>query len=491
MVRVASKAIGVVALACWALGCAVNPVTGRPELMIVSSEQERAQGRQAARQVEQEIGLVDDAELDAYVKQLGARLAVHSPRRDVSYRFAIADMPEANAFALPGGYVYVSRGLLAIANSEAELANVIGHEIGHVAARHSAQRQTQALGLGLASALGATAAGLVGGSGAANAVGALGQVAGAGLIASYGRDQERQSDQVGQKIAADAGFDPAAMASFLTTLTRDSQLRSGAARRPSFLDSHPMTEERVANTARRAPLLPVATAAPIAGTRDAFYARLEGLTIGPNPAQGFFDGDRFLHPVLDFAVDMPAGWQKVNQPRAVVAQAPDQQGVMVVELQEESRPAKRAAIEFARAQEFTLQEGASLRISGMDAYQGATVARGQRGPMPVQFTWISHPRGTFRITALSTEGGAKNAASAAAAARSFRRLSAAERGRIHELRVRIVRARGGESLEALGRRTGNAWTLEETAVANGLAPSDRLSAGRAVKIAVAVPYAPR
>ena len=189
-----------------AIGCSttVNPVTGQREVTTMSPSREAAVGRDAASQVAAEIGLVNDPELTRYVSAIGERLAAKSPRQDVVYRFHVADMPEANAFALPGGYIYVSRGLLALANDEDELANVIGHEIGHVAARHSAQRETRAMGVGILSTLGTVAAGVLGGAGAAQAASQLGQVAGAGLIASYGRDQERQADEVGQKMAADA-----------------------------------------------------------------------------------------------------------------------------------------------------------------------------------------------------------------------------------------------------------------------------------------------
>ena len=169
-----------------------------------------------------------------------------------SYRFHVADMPEPNAFALPGGYIYVSRGLLVIANSEAELANVIGHEIGHVAARHASQRETRSVGVGLLSALGTIVAGVAAGGQAAQAVSQLGQIAGAGLIASYGRDQERQADEVGQQLAAESGWDPGGgVTTSSSTLERQTTLEHGE-RLPSFLDSHPMTSERAQATAARA-----------------------------------------------------------------------------------------------------------------------------------------------------------------------------------------------------------------------------------------------
>ncbi len=144
-------------------GCATNPVTGKSEFTLMSAEREAALGREAATQVEEQIGLLLDPALTAWLRDLGSRLAAHSPRSGVPHRFAIVDMPEPNAFALPGGYVYVSRGLLVLANSESEVAAVVGHEIGHVAARHAAQRETRSVGVGLLTAFGALAAGAVGG----------------------------------------------------------------------------------------------------------------------------------------------------------------------------------------------------------------------------------------------------------------------------------------------------------------------------------------
>ena len=251
----------------------------------MSAERENALGRQAAQEVEQSIGLVRDPALAAYVDALGQRLAQRSPRKDVSYRFHVADMPEPNAFALPGGYIYVSRGLLAITNSEAELANVIGHEIGHVAARHASQRETRSVGVGVLSALGTIAAGVAAGGQAAQAVSQLGQVAGAGLIASYGRDQERQADEVGQELAAGSGWDPGAVSNFFVTLERQTKLEHGE-RLPSFLDSHPMTSERAQTTAARARSLTVTPAPPIAETQSAFLHELEDLLVGPDPGAG-------------------------------------------------------------------------------------------------------------------------------------------------------------------------------------------------------------
>ncbi|MCP5069568.1 MAG: M48 family metalloprotease, partial [bacterium] len=257
------------------------------------------------------MGLVDDPELSAYVRAIGARLAANSPRQDTKYEFRVVDMPEANAFALPGGYIYVSRGLLTLCNSEEELANVMGHEVGHVAARHSAQRETRAAGAGLLTALGTILAGAYGGAEAAQTVGQIGQVAGAGLIASYGRDQERQADSVGQRLSARSGWDPHQMSTFLRTLEADGRLAHGN-RAPSFFDSHPATPERVGNTAALAGTLVRAATPPIARNRADFLRRIRGIMVGPNPAEGVVDGSSFLHVGMDFRMKFPDGWNVQN-----------------------------------------------------------------------------------------------------------------------------------------------------------------------------------
>jgi predicted Zn-dependent protease len=407
----------------------------------------------------------------------------------VVYRFAVVDMMEPNAFALPGGYIYVSRGLLAIANSEAELANVIGHEIGHVAARHSAQRETRALGVGVLAALGTAAAGAIGGEGAAQGAAQIGQVAGAGLIASYGRDQERQADEVGQTLAAQAGWDPAAMASFLHTLGREAELRSGEPHLPSFLDSHPMTSERVQSTATRADALRVSPASPIARTRSAFYARLANLLVGPDPAEGVFRGERFLHPDLGFAIDFPRGWETQNAKTAVAAQTPRGDAGLVLQTQAGSGDPLEAAQRFAQENQLQLEDGKRERIGGFQTYRARAKVLVEGQPAMAELTWIAHPRAMFRLLGLAPSDRLDDyAGSLRDAARSFRSLEGRERDGITELRLRVAEAREGESLAAVSRRTGNAWSLEETAMANDRPTQRRLRGGEPVKIAVEVPY---
>lgn len=482
--------LALLAMLSFSWGCSTNPATGQRELVLMSPEREASVGKQAAAQVAEQIGLVAAPSLNAYVDQIGQRLAAFSPRKDVKYTFAIADMPEPNAFALPGGYIYVSRGLLALSNSEAELANVIGHEIGHVAARHSAQRETRAMGVGILSALGSVLAGVAGGAQAAQSVGQLTQAAGAGLIASYGRDQERQSDDLGQRMAAAAGWDPNGMPFFLHSLQKDFKRRSGGEdRRPSFLDSHPMTGERVAATRERATGLRAASTPPIAQGRNAYLRRLEGLQIGPDPAEGVFQGQRFLHPGMDFSLVFPEGWKTQNSKAAVAAMSAKEDAMILLELQGPSGDPAAAANQFAQQKQIQFESGKAVRVGGRRAYRALTKAQVQGGAATVDLTWIDHPAGMFRVQGLAPEQSyGSYAALIRRAADSFRGLTAAERSSIVKLNLGLASARQGESLTAFSKRTRNAWTLAELAVVNGVEENARLSAGELMKVAIPSPY---
>ncbi|HXZ84518.1 MAG TPA: M48 family metalloprotease, partial [Myxococcota bacterium] len=296
---------------------------------------EQKQGDEAAKQVEQEMGLVREPALLGYVRAVGEKLAAVSERPEGPWQFAVVDKPEPNAFALPGGHVYVTRGLLSLANSEDELAGVLGHEIAHVTARHSVKRLGAAVltaPLSIATGLAGLAVGIVSPT-LGKVVAGTGELVTGGLVlAPFSREQEHEADEIGQGLAARAGYDPAGLPRFLQTLDRDLALSSGEQRQFHFLDSHPLTPDRVARTQERASQLTRAAAQPIAGERSAFLARLEGILVGDDPAQGVFEGSRFLHPDLDFRLEFPAGWQTRNTPNAVGAISPSKDALVALRL---------------------------------------------------------------------------------------------------------------------------------------------------------------
>jgi predicted Zn-dependent protease len=470
----------------------VNPVTGERELILVSQEQERAAGREGAKQVAESMGIFADARLGAYVAEVGARVAARSPREQVAWNFEIVDQEVPNAFALPDGHIYVSRGLLELANSEDELAAVLAHEVVHVAARHHARQQTRATGVGLLALPGMLAGAMLGGP-----VGELVQapllVLGAGVVASYGRDQEREADHVGQRLVAEAGYDPAALAGYLTTLERWSAARDGRTHEPGFFDSHPSTPERVEQARAHAESLERAPLRGVARDREAFLARLDGLVVGENPAEGLFDGPRFVHPDLGFSLRFPDDWQAVNSRSAVGAFSPDRRAsVVLVDAGRAGDPRAVASATLAalsRETQLEVLRAGELEVGGRPAFRVEAAAAGARGPSFLHLTWIAHGGRIYRVAGVVDGAHARlHHASLADAGGSFRPLSAADRAAVRERRLRLVRSRAAEGLAALTRRAGSAWDAAYAALVNGLAPDAELPEGRVVKVAVPEPY---
>src|SRR5262249_19076431 len=340
-----------------------------------------------------------------YVRAVGERLARFSPRPDAHYTFDIVDMEEPNAFALPGGPVYVSRGLLALTNSEDELAGVIGHEIGHVAARHAVQRVTAAAPLSVVTGLGALATGIVSPA-LGGVVGGLGGMAGALVLAPYSREQESEADRVGQDMIAAAGWDPAGLSRMLRTLEREEAARGGQRSAMDFFATHPPLPRRVALTEERATGLQRGPGAPIA-PGAAYLRRLEGLPVGPRAAAGVFQGATFLHPDLDFHVKFPAGWKTVNDRTAVGAMAGDQGSAVVPEVVGEGTDPEIGARALEKQTGVTLARVERGSIGGLTTAHATADARTSDGRVALDFTWIAHGGRIFRMTGVTSPGAAE------------------------------------------------------------------------------------
>jgi predicted Zn-dependent protease len=403
------------------VGCAMNPVSGLPEVTLVSTEQEKKLGAEEAEKVKQEMGLIESETLSPYLNRLGDRLAQQSPRQDVSYQFAIIDMPEPNAFALPGGYVYVSRGLLALVNSEDELAGVVGHEIGHVAARHSVQKISKQGPFAVLTNLVAGITGLVSPF-VGRIVGGIGDFAQSLVFSPYSRSQETEADRVGQEMAARAGWDPAGLSTFLNTLERDQTLHEKEHRRPSFFDSHPATPERVAKTAAHAKQITRVNREPISPSHDAFLAQLDGLVVGQRAANGLFQGQMFLHPDFDFLVQFPEQWQLSNSPQKVAAAAPDGEAAVVLgAVAKGDDPLEGARVAGQAAKADIVSKTQTIRIGDLPAAHTRIHADGK---IMMDLTWIAHRGLVYQIAGLaSTKRFEALEPTFTAVAQSFRPLS--------------------------------------------------------------------
>ena len=290
-----------------AIACAINPVTGQRELSLISEQEEIGLGQRTDAEIGQEYGYYSDPQLAQYVSSIGMALAPHTHRPNLPYHFAVLDSPVVNAFAAPGGYVYVTRGILALMNSESELAAVLGHELGHVNAKHSIRMlSTQILvqaGLAVGSMLSETFAKIAG-------------VAGIGaqlLFLKFSRDDERQADSLGVQYARAGQYNTGEMVNFFTSLERYGDMQGGHSLLPGFLSTHPLTSERIQNV--KALLAEADLALP--KKREPYLDRINGLIYGDDPRQGFAEGNVFFHPQMRFVFNIPQGWQVKNAPAQV------------------------------------------------------------------------------------------------------------------------------------------------------------------------------
>ena len=377
-------------------GCARNPVTGKNEISLVSESQEIEMGKQGAQEVAQSIGFVEDPELQAYVANIGKRMAAKSERPHLPWEFHVVNDAAVNAFAIPGGFIYVTRGLLAHMNSEAELASVLGHEVGHVTARHSVQQISKAqlatLGLGIGSILS---------SDVASVAGVASQGLGV-LFLKYGRDAETQADQLGFRYALGLNYDVREMSNVFQTLNRASQAGGGGGRLPEWLSTHPNPENRVSKTQERLDTLQTSLANAIVG-RDEFLRQIDGITFGEDPRQGFFEGGMFYHPDMRFQLQFPEGWKTQNTPSAVVAISPKEDAMIQLGLAG-STPPREAASKFLNQQGVQAGEGSSRSINGNQAATSYFAAQTEQGVLEGIVSFISYGGRTFALLGYTPEG---------------------------------------------------------------------------------------
>jgi predicted Zn-dependent protease len=469
-----------VAAASLALACSIGFAPPGTEPPPPSAEQ-------VEQQIEREVGTLDDPALTPLVQELGHRLAAAAELPDGSVRFAIANMPETNAFSFPSGNVYLSRGLLAFVRTENELANVVAHEVAHVAG-HDALRLESQKNRVRSSMLAKIMTASLGGARSGEAMQAL-ELEGAGLVARYSRELEHEADRNGQALAARAGYDPAGMATFLEALDREATFRLGHPRRPTFLDTHPAAPERAQNasdTARR-------MATPVASTRpaSAFLDRLDGLLVGEDPAEGEVKDGVFLHPDLDLRLRFPADWRIVNSHGAVVAAPTETPLVVVLEMQEEYTDPAAAAVRYLRTNKRSLEllESGPLAGAAVPAHQAAVHLMRPGEPLYARLFWYAHGGNIYRLQAVGTAPAFERSGTAVLdVARSFRPLTPQERAAFHVRHLRVIQAHAGERFEDVLARGQNVERLDQIALANGLDVGDRLAAGQRVKVVVETPY---
>jgi predicted Zn-dependent protease len=443
--------------------CATNPVTGRKELAFVSESQEISMGREYAGEISREMGVYPDSSSQAYLTRIGTAMAAGSERPRLPWTFTVMDDPQVNAFALPGGYLFFTRGILTHMNSEAELASVLGHEIGHVTARHSVQQLTrqQLAQIGLV-------AGSVAWSGIAQNVGVLS--AGLGLLfLKYGRDDESQADGLGFRYALNQGYDVRRMVDLFATLERVSA--SAGQRLPEWQSTHPDPGNRIAATQARLAQLTV----PLDGKtvrREEFLRMIDGMVFGDNPRQGFFRGAFFLHPDLAFQLDFPAGWTTANRPSSVVGVSARKDARVQLALAGQAAP--REAL-----RQFLAQDGVTSGRIDQSSVNGNPAARAtftiqsqDAGELAGLVAFVAHGGTTYRLVGLTTAaewgvyGGVFDRFTS-----SFRRLTDPAALGVSPNRISLVRVPRAMTLAGFDRQYPSTIALDRLALINGVKDS--------------------
>jgi len=464
-----------------AAGCARNPVTGKSELSLVSEDQEIEMGRQSAAEVEQSIGFVDNAQLQSYVAGIGQRMSAQSERPNLPWEFHVVNDAAVNAFALPGGFIYVTRGLLGAINDEAELASVLGHEIGHVTARHSVQQISKAqlaqIGLGVGSILSPDLAQLAGLASQGLGV----------LFLKYGRDAENQADQLGFRYALQQRYDVREMGNVFVTLARTSEA-SGAGRLPEWLSTHPDPENRVQHVQAMLDTTPLPP--NLVQNGEKYLQSIQGMVYGDDPRQGFFEGNVFYHPEMRFQVTFPQGWKTQNLPSAVVAASEAQDAIVQLGLAGDESPG-------AAAQKFLSQEGvqggrsSNESINGNQAATSYFKAQTEQGAVEGVVSFISYGGHTYGIMGYTKEGGLQQYDRVfQETIRSFGPLQNQAALSVQPARLEVIRVDSPITLEEFNRQHPSSISIEELAIINELeSPSATIPAGRYVKRVVGGPPA--
>lgn len=465
-------------------GCQVAPGTGREGLNFVSLEEERRIGRETHPKILEEFGgPYRDESVQAYVAGLGQTIAAKTEMAGEAYRFTVLNTPIVNAMAVPGGYVYVTRGLLALIGNEAELAGVLGHELGHLTARHSALRYSRAMATNIGiSVLGA----IIGVPGVSD----IAQLGAEAWLQAYSRDDEFEADSLGVRYMSRGGYHPQAMVSLLGKLMGHSRLEAIlAGRSPDAMDefhfmaTHPRTADRVQAA------IDHSLKAPPQGVLGAetLLARLDGLVWGDDPSQGVIRGNAFLHPDLGLRFEVPEGFRLINGTRAVAGLHPNGSSILFDGGRMNDAPDMPAYIARIWHPKADLVGMERIEINGQPAATATTRGRSKRGAVDVRLVAVRFDNGSvYRFTfATPPELTAAMAEPLRRTTHSLRPLTAAERKDAEPVRLRLHTVGAKDSVESLaGRMAVASHKIEHFRLLNGLDDSETPPRGAKVKLLV-------
>ena len=467
-------------------GCAVNPVTGQQDIVLMSEDQEIALGRKSQQQVLQQYGVYDSQELQDYVKNVGEKLSAKSHRPDLIYRFTVLDSKEVNAFALPGGYIYITRGLLAYLNSEAELAAVLGHEVGHVTARHAVRQYTAVQLANIGATLGAI---FIPGMNAAG--NQLVQLFGTALLRGYGREHELEADQLGAEYLARTDYNPRAMLDVIRTLKNQEQFETSAARAEGrepriyhgLFSTHPDNDTRLKEVVNAADKYRTMTSNYTG--RDVFLNHSNGLIYGDSPKEGILRGHNFYHPDLGFTIQLPRDWKVTNRPDQLQITAPNGKAIMQVAAQDINKRITPRDFMQTRLGLKNLSHESPLDIHGLPAHTGLAPINTSFGNRTARFTTIYFNDKAYVFAGVTKDPGGSEEydRNFLETAQSFHAMTDNERSLAKPLRLKIIRADNNVNFTSLARQSPlETYPEEQLRLLNSMFPDGQPVADMMLKV---------
>ncbi|WP_194778272.1 M48 family metalloprotease [Pararhodonellum marinum] len=459
------------------IGCARNPVTGKRQLVLMSEAQEISMGKQSDPEIVAFFGLYEDPELQQFITEKGLEMAAISHRPNLAYEFKIVDSPVINAFAVPGGFVYFTRGIMAHFNNEAEFAGVLGHEIGHITARHSVIQQRNAM----LSQLGVIA-GVILIPELGEFIEPLSQGVQVALL-GFGRDAERQSDKLGVEYSSKVGYDAKEMAGFFQTLERQQQAAGGESI-PDFLSTHPSPEERNVKVAELAEeWKQKLNLSDPEINRSSYLQLIDGLILGEDPKQGFVENNFFYHPVLKFFYPIPQDWNVQNSPQQVQMAPKSGDAAMILSLANGASP-KEAAESLLTQYKLEAVESKAETINGLPAHLLVADQKQENGTIRVVAALISYGGNMYNLMGISELSKfAVHQNTFMTTIRAFKELTEAEKlnRKPDVVRIKTI-PRAMKLQEALKHFNMPEQRFEELALLNGMLLDDPLESGTLIKV---------
>jgi len=456
--------------------CATNPATGKREFSLVSEGDEVALGQQEAQKVVASMTVLQNQRVQDMVKRIGMDMAKVSERPELPWSFTVLDDPVVNAFALPGGPIFITRGILTHMNSEAELASVVGHEIGHVTARHSAsqmsKQQLMSAGLGVASVVSRTAAQYAG-----IAEQGLGL-----LMLKYGRDDEMQADGLGFRYMLRTSWDPREAVKMFQMLARTSGGEKEG-RPPAWMSTHPDPGNRAERAAARMKELKLDPDS-MRRNRDQFMQVIDGLAYGTDPREGFFRGSTFYHPELAMQITFPEGWQTANMPQVVAAREPE--GKALVQVQAGKGTPEEAIRAFFSNQGFSNVREVQVPTGGQPSRSAVFDAASQQGQFQGVTTFISVKGRTYQVLSAAGQGNLQAISGIhTQVVGSFKEVTDPAILNARAPQVKAVKLPRAMSAEEFYSQFPSVVPMDEVLLINGLERGSRLEQGQTLKQIIA------